>query len=579
MTDNKDKLISSKLLILLPVFVLGLEAVLSNIITLSNIGKINGEANKIVSNSMVAVSELADIEQYTLNIHNLGLSHVVATDLRTMISLVDNIRVQEATLEDKLTAFEKYVDEDTQSDYANMMTAYEGLKYESANLMAYSAGGKADEAYGLANGAVKEYANTIEGCIANIRADINNTTTEEVAGLQGAYTASLATSIGAILLSLIVLVVAVFVVLNMVVKPLSTTQSEIDGIIGNIDNKNGDLTQRVTLARNIEMAAVGNGINTFMSKLQAIFSKIVNNSSRMEEVVREVRESVNTSNDSATDLSALTEELSATMQSVSENVALINENTEAVANDVNGIAEKSAEINNYSKEMKAHAQSIEADARAQTQAVEKKVNEILGVLQQAIEESHSVEQIATLTEDILNIASQTNLLALNASIEAARAGEAGKGFAVVATEIGQLSNASQDAANDIQRINGILSNAVRNLADNAKGLIDYMNESILPEFEEFVQSGSQYRDRASYIEEAMTEFENKTDKLKSAMDEIAESINTITQSVAEGASGVAAAAESTQTLVEDIDNISRMMDENYEIAGDLKAETSIFTKL
>ncbi|MCF0131108.1 MAG: methyl-accepting chemotaxis protein, partial [Pseudobutyrivibrio sp.] len=271
--------------------------------------------------------------------------------------------------------------------------------------------------------------------------------------------------------------------------------------------------------------------------------------------------------------------LSATMQSVSENVALINENTEAVANDVNGIAEKSAEINNYSKEMKAHAQSIEADARAQTQAVEKKVNEILGVLQQAIEESHSVEQIATLTEDILNIASQTNLLALNASIEAARAGEAGKGFAVVATEIGQLSNASQDAANDIQRINGILSNAVRNLADNAKGLIDYMNESILPEFEEFVQSGSQYRDRASYIEEAMTEFENKTDKLKSAMDEIAESINTITQSVAEGASGVAAAAESTQTLVEDIDNISRMMDENYEIAGDLKAETAIFTKL
>ena len=58
---------------------------------------------------------------------------------------------------------------------------------------------------------------------------------------------------------------------------------------------------------NQEVAAVGNGINVFMDKLQDIFKVIVNNSTRMESVVGEVRDSVVTSNGSVSDLSALTE--------------------------------------------------------------------------------------------------------------------------------------------------------------------------------------------------------------------------------------------------------------------------------
>ena len=138
-----------------------------------------------------------------------------------------------------------------------------------------------------------------------------------------------------------------------------------------------------------------------------------------------------------------------------------------MAKEVELIAEKTDELTGYTKDMKAHAQSMESVARTNMESTDRKVSEILEVLQKAIEDSNSVKQVNSLTNDILNIASQTNLLALNASIEAARAGEAGRGFAVVASEISQLAAASQEAANNIQRINAVVTNSVTNLSDNA----------------------------------------------------------------------------------------------------------------
>lgn len=264
------------------------------------------------------------------------------------------------------------------------------------------------------------------------------------------------------------------------------------------------------------------------------------------------------------------------MQEIGNSANVINQNADSVRREVETIADKSNSINEYSKQMKVNADEMEANARTNMQETGVKVQEILSVLNKAIEESKSVEQVNGLTNDILSISSQTNLLALNASIEAARAGEAGKGFAVVADEIRQLADSSRETANRIQQINGVVTNAVHNLAGNANNLVEYVNDSILPEFENFVGSGVQYRDNATYIESVMNEFSAKTDDLRRAVDEIAGSIGTITDAIEEGANGVTGAAESTQVLVTDMENISSRMDENQEIAGALQKETDVF---
>lgn len=576
---KKQGRFSTKMIILIPVFVIGIISIISSVLAVKNIRKVNENATQIANGYMVCIADLGSIQIETEKIHRLGLSHIVATDLDSMISLVDVIRAEQTVLDGYLSDFEQFIDDSDRENYEAILSNYEGLKYENANLMAYSANGNKEAAYALANGAISEYADKIDQNIMAIQEVVNNNADTAKQQLTKVYKYSLTVSFVTIAVSTASLLFAVFSVLKMVIVPLSKTKNEINEIIDGIDRREGDLTRRVTIMENQEVAAVGSGINLFMGKLQDIFKTIIHNSKRMETVVNEVRESVMTSNSSVSDLSALTEELSATMQEMSDNASLINSNTESVAGEVNQIAERTTEINNYTKEMKGHADSMESAARSNMESTGTKVNEILEVLNRAIEDSNSVNQVNSLTDDILNIASQTNLLALNASIEAARAGDAGRGFAVVATEISQLAAASQEAANRIQQINSVVTQAVHNLADNANGLVQYMNESILPEFEEFVTAGSEYKNKATYIENVMNEFESKTDSLKNTMVEIQKSINTIAHAIEEGAKGVSNAADSTQVLVTDMENISNRMDENFEIATDLKKETAIFTKI
>lgn len=567
---------SLKALILVPVFILGILSVLSNVMAVNNIRKVNRNASRIADDCMNSISELSAIENETQSIHKLGLSHIIATDLNTMISIVEEMQTEQETLEQELEDYRKYVEPEDESSYETVVSNYETMKYELGNLMAYSALGKNTEAYALANGAVSESSMAIQNEINVMKEHANTAASDAREKLSDVYLGALVSNGIIIAISVTLLMVALYCVIRFVIKPILATNKDIRDIISGIDKGEGDLTKRVAVLSNDEIADLGNGINLFMDKLQQILKMIIENTNHMENVVREVGESVATSNDSATDLSAMTEELSATMQDVGHSVSVINNNTENVRGDVEMIAHKSGEINEFSKEMKANADKMESDARNNMDKTNETIGIILEGLGKAIEDSHSVGQVTSLTDEILNISSQTNLLALNASIEAARAGEAGKGFAVVADEIRGLADSSRETANRIQQINSVVVAAVNNLSDNANELVGYIQNAILPEFEAFVESGVKYRDNASYIENAMQEFTAKTDMLKKNTDEIALSISAITTAVDEGAEGINGAAKSTQNLVEDIVNISDKMNENKVIAQTLQKSTHVF---
>lgn len=575
---NNKKRTSLKTLILLPVFILGALTIICNVMAINNIRTVNSNAADIADNCMRSVSDLGEIKNDIQVIHTLGLSHIIATDLNTMISVVGKINDNQEELEQKLNEYKKYVQTDDMDTYNSLVSNCDTMKYELGNIMAYSALGKNEEAYAIANGVVSDSSIAIQKDIEVLSTHANDTASEARERLTSVYVSSLVSNGIVIIISVILIIVAIYCVMKYVIKPIIATNKDIRDIIDGIDSGEGNLTKRVRVISNDEIADLGNGINLFMDKLQEILKLIIENTNYMENVVAEVDGSVAKSNDSASDLSAMTEELSATMQDVGLSVNTINDNADAIRKDVEIIATKSDDINKFSKEMKANAEKIESDARYNMVQTGEKVGNILDVLNRAIEDSKSVDQVNNLTNDILNISSQTNLLALNASIEAARAGEAGKGFAVVADEIRQLADSSRETANKIQSINSVVVAAVNNLSDNANNLVSYLQQTILPELQTFVDGGVKYKENASYIENAMDEFVEKTDVLKKNMEEIAHSINTITTVVDEGAAGVNNAAISTQDLVEDIVNISNKMIENKSIAQNLKNSTNIFAK-
>ncbi len=578
-SNTKKRRSSIRTMIMVPVMVLGIVSIISNIMAIRNINNVNSNASEIADVHMTGITKLAAIQEKTQNIHKLALSHIIATDFDTMIDIVGDIEEKETEVEEMLNDYTPYVSEADAANYNTLMKNYKSFKKAIVNLMAYSAKGDTAGAYACANGDVADGGTAMQTAMDSMSANINTAAQEARDQLSTVYTTALTTNIITIIISMISIIGASVIVMRQVIRPVKRVAKELSVIISDIDRREGDLTKRVTVRSNDEIGALGRGINTFMEKLQNIFNTITKNSTRMDIVVSEVLGSVHTSNDSASDLSALTEELAATMQEVANNAATISGNAESVSQEVQHIAMKSNEINDYSKNMKQHADNMENTARINMEQISQKVNEILDVLNHAIEESSSVDQVNSLTNEILSISSQTNLLALNASIEAARAGEAGKGFAVVAGEISNLADSSRDTANNIQQINTVVTNAVHNLAENANNLVSYMTESILPQFESFVTAGGEYRDNATYIEATMNEFNEKTDELKSVVAEIASSIQSITSAIEEGVRGVTGAAESTQVLVEDMDNITRRMDENKEIAGDLQQEATIFKRL
>ena len=568
--------LSIKLLTLIPVCVLSFVCILSNIVAVHNIQSVNRTATTIADDYMTGIFNLSNIQRETQKLYSMALSHIIATDLDTMVELVGSILTEEELLDGMLSEYGAAVSPENAQAYEQLMSEYEKLKYAIVTLFGYSAAGRNQAAFELANNEITQYSESIQNAISVLNNKAQEDSEQARKDLDKAYYHAVLLNGTIMVISIFALIIALTVVLKRVVKPVVSAKNEISAIIAGLDQGHGDLTQRITIRSSDEIADLSRGINTFIDKLQEILKMIIENTHSMENVVSGVQESVQNSNDNASALSAVTQQLASTMSEVSVSAGIINQNASAIRTDVEEIALKSTSINDYTKQMHLSADQMESKARTYMEETGSRVSEILKVLNSAIEDSKSVDKVNSLTNDILSISGQTDLLALNASIEAARAGDSGRGFMVVAEEIRLLAEDSKAAANRIQDINRVVTDAVHNLARNANNLVLYLNESILPELGNFVQSGVQYRENASYIENVMNEFTDKTDRLKHTMDEIASSINSITQAIDEGAKGVSGAAESTQVLVRDMETISNQMMENQRIADTLETGTSIF---
>lgn len=298
----------------------------------------------------------------------------------------------------------------------------------------------------------------------------------------------------------------------------------------------GDITKRIDVSMQDDIAVLISSLNFFLDKLEGIIMNLSTDSSAVSDTANILEESAAKSVESLkvvkeavafidsedknnnesikkayTDIQSVKDDAERVEKHIRNQASAMNETSEAVAK-MNESIENVANISLMANQI---SDKLKRTSEMGTEAIQTAVNAISEIQGASV-------QIQGIIKMIQKIASQTNLLSMNASIEAAHAGSFGAGFAVVADEVRSLANTS---------------------SKNAKTIKDYMNE-----MSQKIDNG------VSAIQKAGLAF----NQIDSDVDETVRIVEQIRQATELQKIGAADTLQSTQTVVEAINQIEEV---------------------
>ena len=562
--------ISIKVKVMLPICILGIVILLASISSLVNSKRLLQAGVVISQDCSKSIELLMDMSSELESMGKNMYGHCDAENSISKESFATTIHEKLESMDSYFKQYKKQKKTAREKEYFGaLQNRFKKYKEGMEQVLTASSKGDAD----VIQKPSEDYlAKKISSLIAMRKQAMN----DSLQAQQAAYEFSRDSAIVFVAVSMLMILFSLWICLKGIVAPMHYISQTLQKMVADIEKNQGDLSVRLKISGKDEIGKVGRNVNAFIDTLQNVMGRITDSSLRMNQIIREVDDKVRSSNENSDDISAAMEELSASMISVADMVSGITKNMKEVEDRTKELSEKSDGLLSYSDTMDQNADKLKNDAILNKKNTGEIVTDIIGKLQTTIQESKKVEKVSELTNDILNIADQTNLLALNASIEAARAGEAGRGFAVVASEIGKLSESSRDAAVNIQSINSTVIGTVQELIKNANALVTYMEQNILPDYDNFVCAGAQYNDDAVYINEVVEKFHQMAADLKQRTESVMEYISQIQRAVEEGSEGINLAAKNTATLSEEISHISSQIMHNKKIADVLSEEAEHF---